>query len=92
MILLAQNRQADRDRIETERDRETNARQLAEAEFLAREIAGLRHLLEQKADRDDVVDALRELTGLLDRRLDVDPAAGRRETAGGGTSLDQPGG
>jgi uncharacterized membrane protein len=91
MILLAQNRQADRDRIETERDRETNARQLAEAEFLAREIAGLRHLLEQKADRDDVVGALRELTGLLDRRLDADPAAERREPAGG-TSLDQPGG
>jgi uncharacterized membrane protein len=49
MILLAQNRQADRDRIEIERDRETNARQLAEAEYLAREIAGLRLLIEQTA-------------------------------------------
>jgi uncharacterized membrane protein len=32
MSLLAQNRQAERDRIETERDRETNAvRELAQA-------------------------------------------------------------
>jgi uncharacterized membrane protein len=69
MILLAQNRQTDRDRVETERDRETNARQLAEAEFLAREIAGLRLLIEQTVDRDDLADAMREITDLLDRRL-----------------------
>jgi uncharacterized membrane protein len=67
MILLAQNRQAERDRIEIERDRETNARQLAEAEFLAREIAGLRMLIERKADRDDLVEAIRELAEALDQ-------------------------
>jgi uncharacterized membrane protein len=65
MILLAQNRQAERDRIEVERDRETNARQLAEAEYLARELAGLRLLLERKPDRDDLADALRELADRL---------------------------
>jgi len=36
LILLAQNRQADRDRAEIERDRETNARTQADAEYLAR--------------------------------------------------------
>jgi uncharacterized membrane protein len=67
MILLAQNRQAERDRIEIERDRETNARQLAEAEFLAREIAGLRLQLEAKPDRDDLAEALRRIADLMDR-------------------------
>src|ERR1700755_3110286 len=38
LILLAQNRQTDRDKAETERDRERNARALADMEFLAREI------------------------------------------------------
>ena len=42
LILLAQNRQADRDKAEVERDRETNARSLAETEYLAREIAAVR--------------------------------------------------
>ena len=67
MILLAQNRQAERDRIEAERDRETNTRHLAEAEFLAREIAGLRLLLEAKPDRDDLDAAVRELAEVLSR-------------------------
>ena len=40
LILLAQNRQADRDKAEVERDREINARSLADTEYLAREIAG----------------------------------------------------
>src|SRR4029079_11852885 len=34
LILLAQNRQADRDKAETERDREMNSRALADAEYL----------------------------------------------------------
>ena len=67
LILLAQNRQADRDRAETDRDRETNARALADAEYLAREIAALRLTLERKADRDDVADAVRQLTALAER-------------------------
>jgi uncharacterized membrane protein len=67
LILLAQNRQADRDRAEVERDRETNARALADAEYLAREIAALRLTLERKADRDDVADAVRQLSALVER-------------------------
>jgi uncharacterized membrane protein len=67
LILLAQNRQDDRDRAEVERDRETNARALADAEYLAREIAALRLTLERKADRDDVADAVRQLSVLVER-------------------------
>ncbi len=67
MILLAQNRQADRDREEVERDRETNARSLAESEYLAREIAGVRLALERKADREDVTEALDRLTRAIER-------------------------
>jgi uncharacterized membrane protein len=70
MILLAQNRQADRDRVEIERDRETNARQLAEAEFLAREIAALRISIERKADREDLADAVREIGHQVERLHD----------------------
>ena len=67
MILLAQNRQADRDREEVERDRETNARSLADTEYLAREIAGVRLALERKADREDVTESLDRLTRAIER-------------------------
>ncbi len=67
LILLAQNRQADRDKQEIERDRETNARSLAETEFLARELAGIRLMLEQKADREDLMAPLQELTEAIER-------------------------
>ncbi len=66
LILLAQNRQTDRDKEEVERDRDTNARSLAETEFLAREIAELRFALEQKADRDDLVEPLLRLTTAIE--------------------------
>jgi uncharacterized membrane protein len=67
LILLAQNRQADRDRAEIERDRAVNARALAEADYLAREIAALRLAIEHKADRDDIADAVHELTQVIER-------------------------
>jgi uncharacterized membrane protein len=67
LILLAQNRQADRDREEIERDRATNARALAETEYLAREIAAVRLAVDQKPDRDDVVEALERLSQAIER-------------------------
>jgi uncharacterized membrane protein len=67
LILLAQNRQADRDKEVVERDRETNARSLAETEFLARELADLRLELEHKADRDDLVEPIERLTQAIER-------------------------
>lgn len=72
LILLAQNRQADRERDEIERDREMNSRSLAETEFLAREIAAVRLALEQKADRDDIIEPIERLTQSLDRLQPID--------------------
>ncbi|MGA2012093.1 MAG: DUF1003 domain-containing protein [Solirubrobacteraceae bacterium] len=67
LILLAQNRQADRDREEIERDREVNARSLAETEFLAREIAAVRLAVERKADREDILEPIERLTQSIER-------------------------
>ncbi len=67
LILLAQNRQADRERGDVERDREINARSLADTEYLAREIAGIRLALERKPDRDDVTDALERLARAIEQ-------------------------
>ncbi len=66
LILLAQNRQTDRDKEEVERDRDTNARSLAETEFLARELAEIRIMLEQKVNRDDVIEPLERLTQAIE--------------------------
>ncbi|MER7501898.1 DUF1003 domain-containing protein [Nonomuraea pusilla] len=52
LILLAQNRQSDRDRIQYEQDRESAERNQAEIEYLTREIAGLRLALGEVATRD----------------------------------------
>lgn len=67
LILLAQNRQADRDRAEVERDREANTRARADMDFLAREIAAIRIALQNKADRDDTAEVLTRLDEVLDR-------------------------
>ena len=87
MILLAQNRQADRDRAEIERDREINARSLADTDYLAREIAGIRLALERKPDRDDVTEALERLT----RTIELGYGAKTRSYAGGSTGDDELG-
>jgi len=76
MILLAQNRQADRDRGETERDRDMNARSLADTEFLAREMAAIRVALERKVDRDDLAHAMNRLTEAIDRIAGDDVPSG----------------
>jgi uncharacterized membrane protein len=67
LILLAQNRQADRDREDVERDRAMNARSLAETEYLAREIAAVRLSVDQKADRDEIFEILERLTQAVER-------------------------
>ncbi|MGW6461051.1 DUF1003 domain-containing protein [Streptomyces sp. NPDC055078] len=52
LILLAQNRQDDRDRVTHEQDREQNERSIADTEYLTREIAALRMGLGEVATRD----------------------------------------
>ena len=63
LILLAQNRQDDRDRVQIEQDRSRNERNLADTEYLTREVAALRITLREVATRDFVRS---ELRGLLD--------------------------
>ena len=70
LILLAQNRQADRDRVNLEQDRAQNARALADMEFLAREVAALRIAIGEVATRDFLRSELRALGEELDERLD----------------------
>jgi uncharacterized membrane protein len=52
LILLAQNRQADRDRIQVSEDRARNERSIADTEYLTRELASLRNALGEVATRD----------------------------------------
>ena len=61
LILLAQNRQDDRDRVSFEQDRQRAERALADTEFLAREVAALRIALRDVATRDFVRSELRAL-------------------------------
>lgn len=61
MILLAQNRQDDRDRVQIEQDRQRSERNLADTEFLAREVVALRLALKDLPDRDFVRAELRAL-------------------------------
>ena len=67
LILLAQNRQADRDRVAAEQDRQRAERSLADTEFLAREIAALRIAMGDVATRDFVRSELRDLLEEIER-------------------------
>lgn len=61
LILLAQNRQDDRDRVQIEQDRSRNERNLADTEYLTREVAALRISLREVATRDFVRSELKAL-------------------------------
>ncbi|NGO73434.1 DUF1003 domain-containing protein [Streptomyces boncukensis] len=67
LILLAQNRQDDRDRVNLEQDRTRNERSIADTEFLTREIAALRMGLGEVATRDWIRSELQEMARELDR-------------------------
>ncbi|MER5359877.1 DUF1003 domain-containing protein [Streptomyces sp. NPDC002785] len=74
LILLAQNRQADRDRVTYEQDRKQNERSIADTEYLTREIASLRMGLGEVATRDWIRSELEDLMRDLDDRRTVFPA------------------
>jgi uncharacterized membrane protein len=65
LILLAQNRQDDRDRASIERDRAVAARTQADAEFLAREMAAVRLALADVVTTRDLDERLARLEQLL---------------------------
>ncbi|MEZ5115156.1 MAG: DUF1003 domain-containing protein [Candidatus Nanopelagicales bacterium] len=69
LILLAQNRQTDRDRVQYQEDRGRTDRLIADSEYLSREIAALRVALGDVATRDYVRSELRELLDELGERL-----------------------
>ena len=81
LILLAQNRQDDRDRVSLEEDRARAERTKADTEYLARELAALRIALGEVATRD-------YLRGELDKLCDrlggdqTAPSTDRARTAG----------
>jgi uncharacterized membrane protein len=88
LILLAQNRQADRDRVKTEQDRQRAERNLADTEYLAREVVALRLGMEELATKDFVRDEMRDLLKELLEELREDkpkpaakPAARRAPSA-----------
>ncbi|MFI8593473.1 DUF1003 domain-containing protein [Microbacterium sp. NPDC078428] len=83
LILLAQNRQDDRDRVQIEQDRQRAERNLADTEYLAREIVALRLALRDMTDdivtRDVLRAELKDLLADLDDSQDDPEAAAERE-------------
>ncbi|MBP7903119.1 MAG: DUF1003 domain-containing protein [Candidatus Planktophila sp.] len=61
LILLAQNRQADRDRIALNEDRARGDRNIADTEYLTRELASLRIALGDVSTRDYVRSELQDV-------------------------------
>jgi uncharacterized membrane protein len=61
LILLAQNRQADRDRVQYEQDRAMTERTIADTDYLTRELASLRIAVGDVATRDFLRSELRQL-------------------------------
>ncbi|OLT39674.1 hypothetical protein BJF86_07440 [Serinicoccus sp. CNJ-927] len=61
LILLAQNRQDDRDKVQMEQDRSRDERTQADTEFLTREVAALRLAMRDVATRDFVRSELRDV-------------------------------
>jgi uncharacterized membrane protein len=81
LILLAQNRQENRDRVALDEDRRRAAQTKADTEYLSRELAALRLAIGEVVTREFLRDELEELrtalTG-LDRQLPTEEPPGRR--------------
>ncbi len=70
LILLAQNRQEERDRIQTELDRRVAERTQADTEFLARELAGVRLGLADVASSSELEEHLERVSRAIERMAD----------------------
>jgi uncharacterized membrane protein len=75
LILLAQNRQADRDRVQYDSDRALSERAVADTEYLAREVAAIRVALGEVATRDYIRGELQRLLDELETRSGDDEEA-----------------
>jgi uncharacterized membrane protein len=85
LILLAQNRQDDRDRVSLEEDRIRAERTKADTEYLARELAALRIAVGEVATRDYLRGELDKLCERLG--ADPDPVVERARTRSGHSSI-----
>ncbi|MFE4544871.1 DUF1003 domain-containing protein [Arthrobacter sp. NPDC056727] len=81
LLLLAQNRQDDRDRVSLQQDRQRAERNLSDTEYLTRELASLRIALREVATRDYV---RAELRSLLEDLLEAQEELRTHETTGPG--------
>jgi uncharacterized membrane protein len=88
LILLAQNRQEQRDRVVAERDREANVRAHADMEYLAREVSSLRMAVGEIATRDFLRSELRALQADLDERSQAETGDRDSDASRAGRSLD----
>ena len=89
LILLAQNRQEGRDRVQSELDRHVAERTQSDTEFLAREIAGVRLMLADVVTGEELKDQLADLRDAL-ARLAGEPDGGR--TRPGDQAASEPDG
>ncbi|WP_027502674.1 DUF1003 domain-containing protein [Rhodococcus sp. UNC363MFTsu5.1] len=78
LILLAQNRQENRDRVSLEEDRARAEQTKADTEFLARELAALRLAVGEVATRDYLRRELEEIKSLLTPQDEEEPRPPRR--------------
>ncbi len=87
LLLLAQNRQDDRDRVSLQQDRQRAERNLSDTEYLTRELASLRIALREVATRDYVRAELRSLLeDMLEAQEELrthDPSGRRARVAAG---------
>ena len=72
MILLAHNRQDDRDRVQIEQDRQRAERNLNDTEYLAREVVSLRLAVKDLASKDFIRAELRALLEELEKDKPVE--------------------
>jgi uncharacterized membrane protein len=79
LILLAQNRQENRDRVSLEEDRRRAQQTKADTEFLARELAALRLAVGEVTTRDYLRRELEEVRELLEALQPEKPVTGRPE-------------
>jgi uncharacterized membrane protein len=77
LILLAQNRQENRDRVVLEEDRRRAAHTKADTEYLARELAALRLAVGAVVTRENLRHELEDLRALL---VDLQPEIPEAET------------
>jgi uncharacterized membrane protein len=82
LLLLAQNRQDDRDRVSLQQDRQRAERNLSDTEYLTRELASLRIALREVATRDYV---RAELRSLLEDMLEAQEELRTHDPSGAGS-------